>query len=186
MTAEDYNKSVKADSSNALSNIISPLLELVSKVADDPINTVIDILPTAALYIDNGGIQYSVEQLLSPLNNIFAAVTKLIDADDIYEWIASDVLNEVAGISLDWNNLQNEVVPLVNDKVLNSISINGKEYTFTIPDIDFSALAGCADKSGTEFVTNKADTTVEILNFVWNTIQTNSDTIKELVIAFIR
>jgi hypothetical protein len=181
MTVEDYNKSVKADSSNALSNIISPLLELVSKVADDPINTVIDILPTAALYIDNGGIQYSVEQLLSPLNNIFAAVTKLIDADDIYEWIASDVLNEVAGISLDWNNLQNEVVPLVNDKVLNSISINGKEYTFTIPDIDFSALAGCADKSGTEFVTNKADTTVEILNFVWNTIQTNSDTIKELV-----
>jgi hypothetical protein len=181
MESDEYNSAVQADNSKALSIIINSLLDLVSKVADDPINTVIDILPSLALYIDNGGIQYSVEQLLSPLNNILKAVAKLVNTDDVYNWITSDILNEVAGISLDWDNLQNEIVPLLNEKVLNSISINGTEYSFTLPDIDFGKLAGCADNSGSGIETNKADTTVELLHYIWNVVQTNNDTINQLV-----
>ncbi|MDE5671697.1 MAG: hypothetical protein K2I14_09610, partial [Eubacterium sp.] len=181
MEFSEFNAQAAEDSKNAVINIINPLLKLVNKVAADPVHSVMEIIPHAALFIDNNGIQTAVSQLLAPLNNILGAVSVLMGANSAYEWLVDDLLNGVIGIQLNWNKLQNQVVPILNDKVLGNININGKEVSLKLNDIDWGVLAGCLDKDGASFIANTSDTAVTVVDYVWKTVKTNETVIQDLL-----
>ncbi|MDE6124545.1 MAG: hypothetical protein K2G22_04860, partial [Eubacterium sp.] len=181
MEVSEFNEQAKKDNKNAIVNVINPILSLVNKIADDPVNSVIDIIPQVALFIDNNGIQTAVSQLLAPLNNIFGAVETLISADDIYVWLVDDLLSGIIATELNWNNLQNQIIPILNDKVLGNINIGGTELSLTLNDIDWGKLAGCLDKNGTLFTANTSDTTVTVVDYIWRTVKTNEAVITDLL-----
>ena len=183
MEVSEFNKQAEKDNKNAIVNVINPILSLVNEIADDPVNSVIDIIPQAALFIDNNGIQTAVSQLLAPLNNIFGAVGDLVGAENVYEWLVDDLLSGIIGTQLNWSNLQNQIIPILNDKVLGNINIGGTELSLKLNDIDWGKLAGCLDKNNNLFTANTSDTTVTLVDYVWRTVKTNEAVITDLLKA---
>lgn len=179
LSVEEFSAQAKKDNSSALYNVVLPLLQVVDKVAQDPVNAVVEIAPKAALFIDNGGIQTAVEQLLAPLNNVLSAVAIVIGTDNIYEWLTATVLSPLAGEKLEWKNLHNQIVPILNNRVLRDLNINGTKLSLRLPDIDWSVIAGCTVSVSGQTV--KADSAVTILKYLWKTVQTNKSEITGLV-----
>lgn len=179
ISVEDFNAQAKENQSSALYNVVLPLLGVADRIAADPVNALVEIAPKAALFIDNGGIQTAVEQLLAPLNNVISAVAIIVGTDDIYEWLASDVLSLLVGVKLDWNNLQNQVIPILNEKVLNNLNINGTKLSLELPNVDWSLIAGCTTSANGQTV--KADSAVTILKYLWKTVQTNKGELTGLI-----
>lgn len=179
LSVKDFNAQAAKDPSSSIYNIVTPLLSLVDRVAKDPVNAVVEIAPKAALFIDNGGIQTAVKQLLSPLNNVLKAVSIVVGTDDVYDWLFTKVINPATGLNLKWNNLQNQVVPLLNEKVLGSLNINGTKLSLKLPNIKWGAIAGCTASAGGPVV--KADSSVTILKYLWKTVQTNKSELTGLI-----
>lgn len=49
LSVEEFSAQAKKDNSSALYNVVLPLLQVVDKVAQDPVNAVVEIAPKAAL-----------------------------------------------------------------------------------------------------------------------------------------
>ncbi len=179
LSVSDFNAQAKENPSSALYNIVLPLLGVADTVAADPVNALVEIAPKAALFIDNGGIQTAIEQLLAPLNNVLGAVAIIAGKDNIYEWLVGDVLSLGVGVKLDWNNLQNQIVPILNEKLLKNLNIKGTKVSLELPNIDWSLIAGCTTSANGQTV--KADSAVTILKYLWKTVQTNKDEISGLI-----
>lgn len=182
MSVTEYNNQAQKNSANSLKNILVPFVDFVSKIANDPLKSAIDIIPKLSLFIDNGGVQTAVKQLFAPFNNVLGGLASLVKTDDIYEWLINDLISELAGINLDWNNIHNQIIPILNDKVLGNIKINDKtSLSLTIPNIDWSHFAGCMNKTANGYETVTADSATEIIRYIWNTVQKNKTEIDKLV-----
>ena len=182
MSVAEYNRNAQKDDSNAVKNILLALFKLIEKIGNDPIKSVVDIIPKASLFIDNGGVQIALKQLLAPLNNILDGVALLIKTDDVYKWLINDLVSGLAGVNLDWNNLQNQIIPILNDKVLGNIKIDEKtSISLALPNIDFSHFAGCMNKTANGYKVVTADSATEIIRYIWNTVQMNKGEIEKLI-----
>ena len=54
-------------------------------------------------------------------------------------------------VNLDWNNLQNQIIPILNEKVLGNIKINeNTSISLALPNIDWSHFAGCMNKTANQ------------------------------------
>lgn len=179
LSVSEYEKQAQKDSANVIYNIIAPVFKLADSIAQDPVNAVVTIAPKAALFIDNGGVQTAVEQLLAPLNNVLTAVSMLVGTDNIYQWICDSFLSDFAGEELKWSNLQNQLVPILNNRVLSNLNINGTKLSLKLPDIKWSVIAGCTTSKDGNVV--KSDSAVQILKYLWKTVQANKDSLLNLV-----
>ena len=181
VSVADFNAQAKKDNNNTVLNVMNPLLGLVKSVADDPLHSVISIIPSISLFVDNNGIQTAVEQLLAPLNNVLGAVGSLIGTDNVYVWLVDDLLSGMLGAQLNWNKLQDQIVPLLNEKVLNNIDINGTKLSLKLNNIDWGKLAGCLDKNGNAFKANTSDSAVTIIDYIWSTVKANEKAVRTLL-----
>lgn len=182
MSVAEYNHKAQKDDSNAIKNILLALFKLIEKIGNDPIKSVVDIITKASLFIDNGGVQIALKQLLAPLNNILDGVALLIKTDDVYKWLINDLVSGLAGVNLDWNNLQNQIIPILNDKVLGNIKIDEKtSISLALPNIDWSHFAGCMNKTANGYKTVTADCATEIIRYIWDAVQMNKGEIEKLV-----
>ncbi len=181
LSSAEFNAQAKADSKNTILNVLNPIFGLVKSIADDPLNAVIDIIPHISLFIDNNGIQTAVEQFLAPLNNILGAIGSLLGTDNVYTWLVDELLSGIIGKQLNWNNLQNQIIPLLN-QLLSNIEIDeNTTISLKLNAIDWGKFAGCLDKKGTAFTTNVSDSTVTAIDYIWNTVKANAATIKALL-----
>ncbi len=177
MSSAKYEKAVAKDSSKALYYIVEPIVDMVCGLDTGAVSSVIDMLPGLANYLGNGGLQTSIEQLLAPFDNILAAVSMYIDDDSVYSFLVDEFLDDLLDYDFSWDNLQNELVSYVNDNLLNSIKINGKKYSFTLPAIKWSKFAGCVDSKGNA---STSDTAVTFLKYIWDILEANESQVKKL------
>ncbi|MCD7723594.1 MAG: hypothetical protein LUH82_06545, partial [Clostridiales bacterium] len=177
LSESKYAAAAKKDSSNLLLNIINPLLDLVDEVLADPVNAVVDILPSVANFINQNGIQTAIEALLHPILNIADPILSIFTDDNVVDFILN-----LLGVSLDWDTIQNDIIPFVN-KYLKNIEIGGVTVTLTIPNISWAKLAGCGKATdGDYFITGStAKTAVTLLRYVWKAVETNEKAILKLV-----
>lgn len=119
LTYDEYVAAVAEDQSMALNAILTPILNLVDRIYENPIDTIIDILPNLLYFIDCGGLQTAVE------NTAKAAFVLL------------DTVRPVYNISFDLNlNLQQIILDL-----LANIEVNGQKLNLKIPFLnDLSML----------------------------------------------
>lgn len=99
--------------------IIDPLLDLVDRVANDPVNTLLDILPNTLYFIQCGNLQTSVENALQSA------------------FVLLDTIRPIYNLSFDLNlNLQQIVLDL-----LANLEVNGQKLNLKIPFLsDFTQL----------------------------------------------
>lgn len=121
MSADDYEAmAANGNYDDMISAIIDPLLDLVDRVYDDPINTVMDILPNILYFINCGNLQVCVE-------NTLQSVFVLLDT-------VRPIYNLSFNLDLD---LQNIVLDLLNTVEVNGVSLGGLKIPFLT---DFTQL----------------------------------------------
>lgn len=175
VNADEYSKDAKKNADNLLLNIINPLLDKVDELLQNPLKTALELLPQIANFVDKGGVQYSIECLLYPVANLLNPVVKTVMGKaDVYA-LVSDLLG------VEWGNLQNEIIPLLNSKVLNSITVNDKTISLLLPPLDWAALAGCGRIKGNSIQADTGKETITILRYVFSVLEKNESSVLSLI-----
>ncbi len=128
LSAEEYVAAVQADKNAALSAILTPILNLVEDIYNDPVNKLLEILPNALYFINSDGLQVSVE------NAAQAAFVMLDTARPIYDIsfnldldITQIIINALANLEIDGQPV-NIKIPFLYD--LNMLTVGTiTEYT---------------------------------------------------------
>lgn len=128
ISAEEYVAAVQADQNAALSAILTPILNLVEDIYNDPVNKLLEILPNALYFINSDGLQVSVE------NAAQAAFVMLDTARPIYDIsfnldldITQIIINALANLEIDGQPV-NIKIPFLYD--LNMLTVGTiTEYT---------------------------------------------------------
>ena len=122
-----YEAAVAADPTAALRLIIDPLFDRLNEIAADPINEILQILPALLHYIDCGGIQTTVNNILYPLYAIIDTLRPVyaIDLDTVlkdgFELDLDEIINGLA------NNPQAAIAVIVE-------LLNPQDYSMKTPN----------------------------------------------------
>lgn len=115
---DEYVARVNQDPSRALNDILTPILNLVDRIYQNPIDTIIDILPNLLYFIDCGG-------LTTAIKNVAQSAFVLLDT-----------VRPIYNISFDLNfNLQQILVDL-----LANLEVGGQKLNLKIPFLNDLSL----------------------------------------------
>lgn len=206
LTPDEFAATAQTD--GVLLPIIKPLISFVLRVADSPVDTLTDILPNFAFFMDNGGLTRCVNNLLKPLTAYTDIILDLFKdengiAPTVDEFIL-DLLGDTVTLpeGLDLKNLENSIIPVVNS-FLQNITIAEQTISLSLPAIDWAELAGrgtvktsadapffariTGDKAYKYVEADKADVFMAVLTYIANLLsyQDNPAAIKTLVKSFI-
>jgi len=159
VSQEEFINQANADRSNMLKNILLPILTLLEKVFNAPMDTLTDVLPSFAYFIESGEMDACMDALLSPIfsNPLveIAVFLKILDLDsmkfDMDEMLTTG-LSEMAG-----------------------------ESGLQLAPIDMKRLSGCGSHNGMEFQSDKGRALVEILRWLFDTLKLNKNSLPQLM-----
>lgn len=77
----DVKASAELSDENAVEAILNVLLSLVDKIAADPINEILDLIPGVVYFISSNGISVAVRNLLQPIYVILDTIRPIYDLD---------------------------------------------------------------------------------------------------------
>ena len=147
----EFTALANEDRSNMLKNILLPILTVLEKAFEAPMNTLTDILPSFAYFVQSGEMDACMESLLSPIfsNPLveIAVFLKILDLDsmkfDMNEMLSTG-LSEMAG-----------------------------EGGLQLAPIDLKRLSECGAHNGFEFQSDKGRAYVEIMRWLVDTLKLN-------------
>ena len=156
---EEFTKQADADRSNMLKNILLPILTLLENVFDAPMDSLTDVLPSFAYFVESGEMDACMDALLSPIfsNPLveIAVFLKILDLDsmkfDMDEMLTTG-LSEMAG-----------------------------ESGLQLAPIDMARLSNCGSHNGMEFQSDKGRALVEILRWLFDTLKLNKNSLPQLM-----
>lgn len=175
VSAAQYASDAKKNADNLLLNIINPLLDLVDEILADPVNMIAEILPQAANFIDKGGVQYAVESLLYPVTNLVSPLVSVITDETVFDFILG-----LLGLDINWKNLHNDIVLMLNRDVLNGIEIGGKKLAITLPAINWGTLAGCGKLSKSSIKADANKELMVLLRYIFKALYANKNAVMSL------
>lgn len=163
MTYEEYyNSTLEADigNANAIYNLVAPLLGLLDKVYEDPINTVLELIPNLLFFISIGGLNDLLNNLVHFAYVILDVLKPIVNGYDVLNGLISNInvggmtINLSLPLDIDFNGLASDLIgALVGD----SLKIEGVEIS--LPYIDFQTLCcGTLEK----FMSKEQRTTVHL------------------------
>ena len=137
-----------SDPDALLKAILTPVTGLVARVGSAPIETLTDILPNIAYFIDNGNLKAALQNLLAPVLALVDVVDPaVLDVNSLVGDLLTPLLTPVLGegdYTLDGlfdlvGNIGDKLIPLLNQVL--TFDINGTQVTLTLKDLDFGKLA---------------------------------------------
>lgn len=185
-----YAANAEQNGDALLTQLITPVLALAEKVINQPVQTLIGILPNFAYFMSNNGLSKALNGLLLPITGIADPILPLLtDEDSLLDFVFT-----LLGVELpiDLGNLTDSIVPLVNS-LLGKLEINGVAMNLQLPEINWANLAGMgkletvsfsrAKDAGTynRVVANTADTLMAVLGYITDVIRINGGEIEKLV-----
>ena len=155
----EFTNQADADKSNMLKNILLPILTLLEKAFEAPMDTLTDALPGFAYFVESGGMDGCMDALLSPIftNPLveIAVFLKILDLDsmkfDMDEMLTTG-LSDMAG-----------------------------ESGLQLAPIDLKRLSECGSHNGMEFQSDKGRALVEILRWLIDTLKLNKNSLPRLM-----
>lgn len=108
--------------------VLNPILNLIDEtLADDPINNIIAILPNILYFIDNGGLQQAVENLLRPVYAVADTIRPVFDINIAINLNITEMLTDLLANLGDSISIK---FPGYSD-LSDIIKALGKEVTYT-------------------------------------------------------
>lgn len=159
ISQEDFTEQANADRSNMLKNILLPLLTIIEKVFKAPMDTLTDVLPGFAYFVESGEMDACMDALLSP--------------------IFSNPLVEVA-VFLKILDLESMKIDM-NEMLTTGLSDMAGESGLQLAPIDLATLSKCGSHNGMEFQADKGRALVEILRWLIDTLKLNKISLPQLM-----
>ena len=156
---EEFTNQANADRSNILKNILLPILTLLEKVFEAPMDTLTDVLPSFAYFVESGEMDACMDSLLSP--------------------IFSNPLVEIAVFLkiLDIDSMKFDV----DEMLTTGLSDMAGESGLQLAPIDLKRLSNCGSHNGMEFQSDKGRALVEILRWLIDTLKLNKNSLPQLM-----
>lgn len=156
---EEFTNQANADRSNMLKNILLPILTLLEKVFEAPMDTLTDVLPSFAYFVESGEMDACMDSLLSP--------------------IFSNPLVEIAVFLkiLDMDSMKFDV----DEMLTTGLSDMAGESGLQLAPIDLKRLSNCGSHNGMEFQSDKGRALVEILRWLIDTLKLNKNSLPQLM-----
>ncbi len=159
ISQEEFTKQANADRSNILKNILLPVLTVLEDAFEAPMDTLTDVLPSFAYFVESGEMDACMDALLSPIfsNPLveIAVFLKILDLDsmkfDMEEMLTTGV-SDIAG-----------------------------ESGLQLAPIDMERLSKCGSHNGMEFQSDKGRALVEILRWLFDTLKLNKNALPQLM-----
>lgn len=159
ISQEEFTNQANADRSNMLKNILLPVLTLLEKAFDAPMDTLTEVLPGFAYFIKSGEMDACMDALLSPIfsNPLveIAVFLKIFDMDSMkfdMEEMLTTGLSDMAG-----------------------------ESGLQLAPIDLDRLSKCGEHNGMEYRADKGKALVEILRWLIDTLKLNKNSLPQLM-----
>lgn len=187
MSYADYQAAV-AGGASPLEAILTQALDRVDEILASPVDSIVEILPNLAYFLDSNNLSVMIENAVSPLIQLLSYVD--IDAMAV----VNDLLKAYNIPAID--DLDNDLAGLLN-QVLGLIKINDAPLGIQLPAIDLHVLAsyGTAEAytsamvidgqnvQATRIVADKADVTGAVIGYLYSVLadQATVDTIVGLL-----
>ncbi|MDE6111308.1 MAG: hypothetical protein K2F65_05270, partial [Eubacterium sp.] len=179
------------DKAPTLKAIITAVLNRVDEILADPITEVLEMLPQLANFVDKGGIQTFVEEIIYPVIRIATPVVSLVkdDKQNLFDFVLEIVkefvpeVNDYLPKGVTWSNIHKNLNKLIAKFVPSEIEINGVKYPINIPNIDLSEIAGCGNGTGIAFNPDKADVFTKLFGFIFKVVDANKD---DLIVPLVK
>lgn len=161
-TYNQYKNDIKAAKDNLLLDILNPIAgdtssSLINKLVDKPFDTLTDLLPNLAMYLDAHGLSQLVNNLLAPITGLIASVAEALDINGKVEAVfgmdfgsvVSTILGIKPKIDLDLTdlsklNIEDFIIPIVRIVLANND--NPTVRSLKLYDINWNALISLGDK----------------------------------------
>lgn len=146
-TYEEFKAS--AEKGQAIDSILEAVLSLVERILDRPVFTVTEILPNLLWFIDGGGLDKAIENLLYPFTQLLESLgmddmldmSSLISDIDIKS-LASDMMGDTdLGIDLDDIDINKFMTMGTLVTVQSKRTVNSQPATISYIKADQSAMA---------------------------------------------
>ncbi|MDE6111406.1 MAG: hypothetical protein K2F65_05760, partial [Eubacterium sp.] len=135
------------NSGDPVYKLIKMVTSLMNKLSADPLNTILNALPSLAFTVANGGLQLIIENILTPFNGIVDAVETLGDMDvdnGIFNWAITNIVEPLTGTRAGtWASIHNSLILVANSFLVDvKITVNEVDYTIKLADINWAVLPG--------------------------------------------
>lgn len=99
LSIEDYKAAAEVDSDNLLRNILDPLLTKVDAIFKDPVNQILDILPSVVYFLNIGGLDVVVRNTLNAVAKVLETVEPAVGKDlDLAKLFGFDFTVDIEGL----------------------------------------------------------------------------------------
>ncbi len=214
-TYNQYKKDINAAKDNLLLDILNPIAgdtssSLINKLVDKPFDTLTDLLPNLAMYLDAHGLSQLINNLLAPITGLIASVAETLDINGIIKNLLGVDLGTVVGtllgvktkIDLDLTdlsklNIEDLIIPIV--RVVLAGNDNPTVRSLKLYDINWNALISLGDKmtytsaatgANGSYLTGKMVGNVDqgkvlitVLRYIAKTLTTNIPALKSLLLG---
>lgn len=214
-TYNQYKNDIKAAKDNLLLDILNPIAgdtssSLINKLVDKPFDTLTDLLPNLAMYLDAHGLSQLINNLLAPITGLISSVVKTLNLDGIIEDVLGVDLGTIIGtvlgaktkINLDLTdlsklNIEDLIIPIVRIVLANND--NPTVRSLKLYDINWNALISLGDKmtytsaatgANGNYLTGKMVGNVDqgkvlitVLRYIAKTLTTNIPALKTLLLG---
>lgn len=159
ISQEEFTKQATADRSNILKNILLPIFAMLENAFNAPMDTLTDVLPSFAYFVESGEMDACMDSLLSPI-----------------------FTNPLVEIAVFLKILDLESMKFDMDEMLTTgISDMAEESGLQLAPIDLKRLSNCGSHNGMEFRADKGRALVEILRWLIDTLKLNKGSLPELM-----
>ncbi len=156
---QEFTAQAEQDGSSMIKNILLPVLDMLEKVFEAPMDTLTDVLPSFAYFMQSGEMDICMETLLSPVfSNRFVEIAVFLKI-------------------LDLDSMKFDVKEMLST----GISDIAEESGLQLAPIDLERLSECGSHNGLEFEANKGRAYVEIMRWLIDTLKLNKKALPELM-----
>ncbi len=149
LTPAEYKTKIEEDPANAVNYLLNPLFDRIDAIQADPVNQIFEMLPAVIYFINCGGLDTSVKNIINTVDTVLEALAPVIGASSLLDLLDIEIEGEkldLATINFDFifdllvdmleekSGLEvrsfaaDAVAELTTGKVVPYTSANGKTY----------------------------------------------------------
>lgn len=91
LTPDAYKAAIAKNPANAITAIIDPLFDRIDKLAADPINGVLELLPAVIYFINSNGLDTVVKNLVNSLDTVLECLEPLVGVTSVVDLLGIDL-----------------------------------------------------------------------------------------------
>lgn len=159
---EEFVSEAAENESSMVINIVLSVMSMLESVLDAPADRLTDIMPNLAYYIKYGGLQSSVDALMSPLSLGIGKYVSLFSG--------SQMLSVLMFIQ-DSEKYTTDFSENINSIISDAASPSGLKFA----EINLEQIASCGTVSGDRVIANKGEAFVVLFRWLIETAKLNQD-----------